>query len=187
MQVTGHKAIRAALISRLLSWPDPDQIIMSLQRCWSTLQSRNQALSSPLAHRSLPAAVGRSRGKTRCRCHEQQKQQQCDVPQQQEQHHHHLQQQQPDPGLVAFAALIAEKRFFCTQCGKCCTGDGEVWIADEEAGRIAGHLGLPLQRFYQQYTQGYSKVEGFRLLKAKDNPVGGSPWDLLNCILRGSM
>jgi hypothetical protein len=22
--------------------------------------------------------------------------------------------------------LLAEKRFFCTQCGKCCTGDGEV-------------------------------------------------------------
>jgi hypothetical protein len=31
-----------------------------------------------------------------------------------------------DPGLVAFANLIGSKRFFCTQCGKCCTGDGKV-------------------------------------------------------------
>lgn len=27
-----------------------------------------------------------------------------------------------DPGLEAFKALIAERRFMCTQCGKCCTG-----------------------------------------------------------------
>lgn len=160
----------------------------------STLQAGNQALSPPLAHRSSSAASRHSRGMTRCRCQGQQ-QQQCDVPQQQKLQHHQQQpqqqpqhyqqqQQQPDPGLAAFAALIADKRFFCTQCGKCCTGDGEVWIADEEAGRIAGHLGLPLQRFYQQYTQGYSKVEGFRLLKAKNNPVGGSPYDPLVCIPR---
>lgn len=27
-----------------------------------------------------------------------------------------------DHGLEAFKSLIAERRFFCTQCGKCCTG-----------------------------------------------------------------
>lgn len=39
--------------------------------------------------------------------------------------------------------------------------------------RIAAHLGIPLQRFYQQYTRAYSKVEGFKLLRAKNNPVRG--------------
>lgn len=52
-----------------------------------------------------------------------------------------------------------------------CAGDGEVWIADEEAVRIAEHLGIPLPRFQQQYIRAYSKVEGFKLLKAKNNPV----------------
>jgi hypothetical protein len=46
-----------------------------------------------------------------------------------------------------------------------------VWIADEEAVRIAEHLGIPLQRFQQQYIRAYSKVEGFKMLKAKNNPV----------------
>jgi len=145
-----------------------------------------------------------------------------------------------DHGLEAFKSLIAERRFFCTQCGKCCTGvngrailvpaphklhtcdclqqlyslysgtgtvrcmhicsacrlhwlesagqksarhasntsvcgavgDGEVWITDEEAERIAAHLGLSLQRFCLQYTRAYSKVQGFKLLRAQNNPVG---------------
>lgn len=54
------------------------------------------------------------------------------------------------------------------------TGDGEVWIADEEAERIAAHLGMPLQRFHHQYVRAYSKVEGFKLLKAKNNPVSAA-------------
>jgi hypothetical protein len=72
-----------------------------------------------------------------------------------------------DPGLAAFAALIGSKRFLCTQCGKCCTGDGEVWISDDEAVRIADHLGVPLQRFLSAYTRGYSKAPGFRMLRSQ--------------------
>lgn len=140
---------------------------MAISFC--NVQARNPTITAVGPQRLLPAAAVQSRGRTRCRCqqqhqlHEHQQQQHQQQQQQQQQH------QQPDPGLAAFAALIADKRFTCTQCGKCCTGDGEVWIADEEAGRIAGHLGMPLQRFYQQYTKEYSKVEGFRLLKTKHN------------------
>lgn len=36
---------------------------------------------------------------------------------------------------------------------------------------MAAHLSMPLQRFYQTYTRAYSKVEGFRLLRAKNNAV----------------
>jgi hypothetical protein len=36
---------------------------------------------------------------------------------------------------------------------------------------MAAYLGMPLQRFYKQYTQAYSKVLGFRLLKSKNNAV----------------
>jgi hypothetical protein len=34
----------------------------------------------------------------------------------------HAAAQQQDPGLESFKAVIAERRFTCTQCGKCCTG-----------------------------------------------------------------
>jgi hypothetical protein len=50
-------------------------------------------------------------------------------------------------------------------------GDGEVWIAPEEAERIAAHLGLSVQRCLQRYTRATSEVAGFRQLKAKKNPV----------------
>lgn len=41
------------------------------------------------------------------------------------------QQPQPeaDAGLELFKRMIGEKRFTCTQCGKCCTGSGEVCCA----------------------------------------------------------
>jgi hypothetical protein len=36
--------------------------------------------------------------------------------------HSQVQAQQVDPGLEAFKTLVADRRFLCTQCGKCCTG-----------------------------------------------------------------
>jgi hypothetical protein len=67
--------------------------------------------------------------------------------------------------------------------GNYVTGDGEVWITDEEAERIAAHLGMPLQRFHHQYVRAYSKVEGFKLLKAKNNPVSAA--GALVCVSAG--
>ncbi|WIA28253.1 hypothetical protein OEZ86_010808 [Tetradesmus obliquus] len=72
----------------------------------------------------------------------------------------------PDPGLESFKALIGERRFHCTQCGKCCTGAGEVWVSDAEAAKIARYLNLPLARFLALHCHAYSKVEGFRLLRS---------------------
>lgn len=44
--------------------------------------------------------------------------------------------------------------FSCTQCGNCCSGpSGYVWFTDEEAQRIAEHLGITLEDFYARYTR----------------------------------
>ncbi|KAF8072448.1 hypothetical protein HT031_000107 [Scenedesmus sp. PABB004] len=75
-------------------------------------------------------------------------------------------QPQPDAGLEAFKALIGTRRFTCTQCGKCCTGDGEVWVSDAEAARIAAHLNLALPRFLAAHTRGYSKLTGWHMLRS---------------------
>ncbi|GBG00422.1 hypothetical protein Rsub_13165 [Raphidocelis subcapitata] len=75
-----------------------------------------------------------------------------------------------EPALAPFASQIAGRRFLCTLCGKCCTGDGNVWVSEApEAARIAEHLGLPLPKFYELYCQQYSRVPGWRLLKNDPN------------------
>ncbi|KAK9820405.1 hypothetical protein WJX72_009999 [[Myrmecia] bisecta] len=64
-----------------------------------------------------------------------------------------------------YETLVAGKRFTCTQCGKCCTGEGEVWATDAECEVIARHLGVRLADFYQRYTKKYSRKAGWRLLR----------------------
>ncbi|KAL0022804.1 hypothetical protein WJX79_010485 [Trebouxia sp. C0005] len=34
------------------------------------------------------------------------------------------------------AALVADKRFKCTECGKCCSGAGEVWARTRTASSL---------------------------------------------------
>ncbi|KAI8470751.1 MAG: hypothetical protein J3K34DRAFT_249163 [Monoraphidium minutum] len=82
-----------------------------------------------------------------------------------------------EPALAPFAAAIGERRFTCTQCGKCCTGSGSVWVSDQEAAGIAEHLALPLRRFLDAFAQGYSKVPGWWLLR--NDPASGQA---RNCI-----
>ena len=43
-------------------------------------------------------------------------------------------------------------RFTCTQCGKCCTGAGFVWISAVEMAELAVLLGTTLDRFVQKYV-----------------------------------
>ncbi len=44
-------------------------------------------------------------------------------------------------------------RFECTMCGACCTGaPGVVRFTDEEAERIAAHLGITPDEFRAEYT-----------------------------------
>ncbi|GLC36719.1 hypothetical protein PLESTM_000494800 [Pleodorina starrii] len=73
-----------------------------------------------------------------------------------------------DLSLEPFRSLVAGRRFHCTMCGKCCTGDGEIWVSPEEAARIARHLNLSLQRFLDSHTKQYSKYKGWRMLKTAE-------------------
>ncbi|GIL64452.1 hypothetical protein Vafri_18371 [Volvox africanus] len=73
--------------------------------------------------------------------------------------------QPQDLSLEPFKALVANRRFMCTMCGKCCTGDGEIWVSSEEAARIARHLNMSIQRFLDTHTKQYSKYKGWRMLK----------------------
>ncbi|KAG2428344.1 hypothetical protein HXX76_010490 [Chlamydomonas incerta] len=89
--------------------------------------------------------------------------------------------------LEPFKSLVAGRRFSCTMCGKCCTGDGEIWLAPEEIPRIAKHLNLSTQRFLDTYTKQYSKYSGWRMLKTAGDSgqscVFLSPLDGKTCLV----
>ena len=56
-------------------------------------------------------------------------------------------------------------RFECTQCGRCCTNQGEyahVYVSDEECRAIARFLELRLPAFKRRYT--FVDAEGWRQL-----------------------
>lgn len=57
-------------------------------------------------------------------------------------------------------------RFECTRCGRCCTGEGHVWVSDERIREIAGHLGLSTEEFSRRYLRW---VEGRLALVDKAN------------------
>ena len=67
----------------------------------------------------------------------------------------------PDP----YQLLLEGKRFVCTECGKCCTGSGEVWANERECAAIAAHLGITGGQFLSRYTKAYSRRPGWRMLK----------------------
>ena len=83
------------------------------------------------------------------------------------------------------AALVANKRFTCTECGKCCTGNGEVYVSIAECSAIASHLQVPLDHFLETYCkQSTNPLDGCQL-KSKDtlDKVGSASatvitWDL---------
>lgn len=63
--------------------------------------------------------------------------------------------------------LVENKRFFCTECGKCCTGAGEVWVNEAECNALAGFLKVSRTHFLSKYTKSYSKRPGWYLLQRK--------------------
>ncbi len=77
---------------------------------------------------------------------------------------------QAHPLNSSAAVLVADKRFKCTECGKCCSGAGEVWVSEAECMGIAAHLNLQLQEFTSTYCKSFSKVVGWRMLKYKAGP-----------------
>ncbi|MCB1116462.1 MAG: metallophosphoesterase [Chlamydiia bacterium] len=44
-------------------------------------------------------------------------------------------------------------RFKCTGCGKCCTGNGYVWLEKEDVKNLAQELNLSEETFIKQYTR----------------------------------
>mmetsp|Transcript_36536 Transcript_36536/g.103195 ORF Transcript_36536/g.103195 Transcript_36536/m.103195 type:complete len:284 (+) Transcript_36536:206-1057(+) len=69
--------------------------------------------------------------------------------------------------LEPFREMVRGRKFMCTLCGKCCTGNGNVWVNDTQRLAIAQHLGISLGEFDQHYTKSYSKYDGWRLLRDK--------------------
>lgn len=74
----------------------------------------------------------------------------------------------PKPVNRSAAALVANKRFKCTECGKCCTGNGEVFVNMAECSAIASHLQVPLDHFLNTYCKQSANTLGGRQLKSKD-------------------
>lgn len=74
----------------------------------------------------------------------------------------------PDPpaGLAWYAGGL---RFACTRCGRCCTGtSGYVWTSEEEIGRLAEALSLPVDEFGRRYLRRVGSR--YALL---EHPLGG--------------
>lgn len=70
----------------------------------------------------------------------------------------------PSKGLEP---LVEGKKFLCTECGKCCTGAGEVWANTAETKALARSLGLSESHFNKKFTKKYSKRPGWYLLQRK--------------------
>lgn len=68
--------------------------------------------------------------------------------------------------LVQHLLANDKRSFHCTECGKCCTGAGEVFVNEDESQRIAAHLNMSLARFQQRYTLPSRKHKGWRLIKS---------------------
>mmetsp|Transcript_39105 Transcript_39105/g.124492 ORF Transcript_39105/g.124492 Transcript_39105/m.124492 type:complete len:137 (+) Transcript_39105:196-606(+) len=63
----------------------------------------------------------------------------------------------PGAGSVCHWALLstptAPPTRRCTQCGKCCTGAGSVFVNDDDSKNIAGFLGVSLKEFKIKFTK----------------------------------
>jgi Fe-S-cluster containining protein len=57
-------------------------------------------------------------------------------------------------------------RFACTRCGRCCTGEGYVWVSEQRIGRIAEFLKLTPEQFSRRYLR---RVDGRLSLVDKAN------------------
>lgn len=76
-----------------------------------------------------------------------------------------LPQPQADPLSLLFGD--PPRRFSCTECGKCCTGGGEVWVSDAEVAKLAAHLHLQLPQFKSRHVKQYSRRPGWHMLRSQ--------------------
>ena len=68
---------------------------------------------------------------------------------------------------IALTPLVENKKFVCTECGKCCTGSGEVWANDAEIEALTKFLGLRREHFERKYTKTFARRRGWYMLKRK--------------------
>lgn len=73
--------------------------------------------------------------------------------------------QTEQPSINPYTDLVQGKKFTCTECGKCCTGAGEVWMNKQEYTAAAKFLGLEVKFFLKTYCKDYSRRPGWRMLK----------------------
>lgn len=81
----------------------------------------------------------------------------------------HPSQPQPQPQPDPLSLLFGDppRRFSCTECGKCCTGGGEVWVNDAEVAKLAAHLHLQLPQFKSRHVKQYSRRPGWHMLRSQ--------------------
>ena len=66
---------------------------------------------------------------------------------------------------------VRGKRFTCTECGKCCTGKGEVWVDTNDIGRLVDRLNIKTEIFLSRYVKSYTRKPGYWLLRSQRNPT----------------
>ncbi len=49
-------------------------------------------------------------------------------------------------------SIMSAPYYQCQRCGNCCRWPGSVRITENEAEKIAAHLGLPTDRFVAEWT-----------------------------------
>jgi Fe-S-cluster containining protein len=60
--------------------------------------------------------------------------------------------------------------FGCTECGRCCKMDGDVWLAPEEVSALAAHLQLEEPEFRAAYTR--QQIRDWACLKQSASAPG---------------
>lgn len=60
--------------------------------------------------------------------------------------------------------------FVCQRCGNCCSRSGEVVISVDEAEKISALLGIPQEKFMDEYTALSSDRRHLVLAGAEDQP-----------------
>lgn len=62
-------------------------------------------------------------------------------------------------------------KFGCTECGRCCQMDGDVWLAPEEVTGLSEHLGKTEEQFLSEFTR--RRLRGWTCLKQSADAARG--------------
>ena len=65
-------------------------------------------------------------------------------------------------------AVHPDRKFVCRRCGRCCHGDGRVWLLPPDVDVLAAALGLTVMDFTDRYTRLDASRRGLILRDAPD-------------------